>query len=187
MLKNNDFIHYYFLENYLFLTVNENFYKNHRIDAFDFFSIVKWFDSKNIQKLMKQLIVLAKKSSDIPRSQQSNIDFVVKKITRDLYMEKDNKKRFEILFKNWKIPYSLSFAILSVLFPDDFVMLYNDLSSSIFKNKSLKDTEKIWKNYEKYINLINKKVPKNISLNDKVRFLLGKSLVHHLNEEIFKK
>ncbi len=182
---NLDYLQYYYLENYLFLNVNDNFNKNHRIDAFDFVCILKWqcieFDIKEIKK---NLIDRGNTMKEIPKRFKSNFDFLIKKITREVYSAETKERKAEILFEDWSIPPDIVINTLAVMYSDDF-LFFTNIAAKILDGGSgkkfqhintMKTFKSFWKRYNEYCDKINKITPRDIKGNDKVRWLAGKQI-----------
>lgn len=184
-MLNPDFIHYYYLENYLFMNVSEKYRKNHRIDAFDFMCILKWQCRDDIlHELRSKMIKKGNKLKEIPKRYNSNFDFLIKKITRDIYSCNDIETRAEILFDKWNIPADVVINMLAVLFPEDY-FFYSETAAKALDGKagrkfqninSLKSFHSFWKRYSEYSEKIRKAAPAHIKGNDKVRWTAGKQI-----------
>ncbi len=184
-MVNSNYIHYYYIENYLFLNVSDKFNRNHRIDAFDFICILKWqCEEFDVDELKKIIFERSREIKEIPKRFNSNFDFLIKRITRELYSISDNEEKAKYLFVDWEFPPETIINLLSILYQNDF-LFYSEKAANIldggkakkFRNFSgLKNFNSFWKRYQEYIQKINKSVPNDITLNDKVRWLAGKHI-----------
>src|SRR3989344_4900183 len=105
-----DFIKYYFLEDYLFKEVRNNFQKRGYLTAEEFFCIVIWKSNRAKTKIKKKLLGFGDLTAQI------------KKMTSEIFNEADNRKKLKILFKEWRFSLPMATAILTVLYPDDFTI-----------------------------------------------------------------
>jgi len=196
MYKKEDFLHYYYLENYIFFNVSEKFSSNHRIDAFDFYCILVWCEDVDPKKIKKQLLKKSKRDKSIPKRFQNNFDFVVKKISRDLFNIEDDKGKLDYLYNEWKLPLELSFAILSVCYPDIYAVFNMEAADHLDKDEKtnhftrllkLTSFDNIWERYMEYIDKLNKNINSKKRLNDKVRWIQGKEFASEVKRAIKKK
>lgn len=184
-MQNADYLHYYYLENYLFMTVSEKYRKNHRIDSFDFMCILKWqCRDSALHELKNSMIKTGNRLKEIPKRYNSNFDFLIKKITRDLYACNNREERADMLFSKWGIPGDIVINLLSVLFPDDYLFYSENAAKSLdgktgrkFQQiNSLKSFQSFWKRYIEYTEKINKAAPAHVQGNDRVRWTAGKQI-----------
>jgi hypothetical protein len=79
--------------------------------------------------------------------------------------------------EEWRIRLPLASAILTVLQPDDFTV-YDKRVGEVVKASDLQGTvwsDRLWNKYLEYKKKVEQQGPKNLSLNDKYRWLWGKS------------
>ncbi|MEK7081230.1 MAG: hypothetical protein AAB902_02490 [Patescibacteria group bacterium] len=114
--KLNIYKKYYFLEDYLFKEISNNFKKNHYLTNEEFFAIIIWKRNASKTKIL----------SGIKKS-----DETVKKITENLYKEKDRERKICILTKIDGIGIAIASAILTVCYPGEFTIADYRASASL--------------------------------------------------------
>src|SRR3989344_4882981 len=106
-LKN--YLKYYFLENYLFGEVHDNFQKNGYLNAEEFFAIIIWKRAASKTKIKDQLILSGK---------------TIEGITSDIFKNKnDRRKQLDLLADIKQVGISIASAVLTVCYPDEFTIV----------------------------------------------------------------
>ncbi len=105
-----DYLKYYFLENYLFKEVKNNFEKRGYLTQEEFFSIVIWKSNRAKTAIKRKLLKFG------------NLNKIVKKLTSEIFHTNDNKQKLELLIKSWKFSLPMATAILTVLHPQEFTI-----------------------------------------------------------------
>ena len=175
-----DFLQYYNLENYLFMTVRSRFTHGKRLSAFDFFCIVVWKANCAKSKIARRLL-------SGPPSGYHDLERAVDALARDLAKRQSPEDRLRCLCKEWKLSLPIASAILTVLYPDEFtvydVRVCNMLNG--FHNlKNLRRFENLWHGYEQYKVRVEAAAPENLSLRDKDRYLWAKSFFRQLRKDV---
>jgi len=96
------------LEEYLFNSIQKNFEKNHQLTPEEFYTIVIWKANRAKTLIKREL-------------RKSNIS--IKKLSRDLYSQKDPKEKIKLLVDIKGIGYPIASAILSVCYPDEYTIV----------------------------------------------------------------
>jgi hypothetical protein len=171
------------LEDYLSAVVHRNFHENHRIGAFDFFSIVIW-------KANRAKSYTANRMRGI--SGGKNLEQICRAITKSLWQASDDKERMRILISKWKFQLPMASAILTILYPKRFTIYDYRAAEQIQDNSKLgmkTDFEVLWHGYLNFKERVEK-MGIGKTLREKDRYLFGKSRMEDLKRDIkfaFKK
>jgi hypothetical protein len=172
-----DYRQYYDLESYLFDTVRRRFAEQGYLNAFDFFCIVIWKAERAKSRIAKKLL-----------AKEENLEAAVRKLTTELAQQKTAKDRLRYLWEAWDFYLPMASAILTVLYPDEFTVYdwrvgdelgFHDLGN-------LSNFENLWPRYEEFKRQVEKSTPKELSLRDKDRYLVGKLFAEQLKSDIEK-
>jgi hypothetical protein len=106
-----DYLKYYFLEDYLFGEVKDNFQKNGYLLPEEFFCIVIWKANRAKTKIKNRLL---RKNADLKKA--------VKSLTGEIFKASDDLTRLDVLLKEWGFQLPMASAILTILFPDRFTI-----------------------------------------------------------------
>ena len=106
--KEADFIKYYFIEDYLFNTVTENFRSRGYLEPEEFFAIVIWKSNRAKTKVKQGLLLKGVTVHDLTAA-----------LTKEPTLEDKVKLLIEISF----IGLPMASAILAVCYPDDFTVV----------------------------------------------------------------
>jgi hypothetical protein len=179
-LRTIDYRKYYDLERYLFDEVTKTFEKTHTLNAFDFFCIVIWKANRAKSNVANRL--LSRKYTDL--------DQAVLALSKKVASALDKKARMKVLISDWGFRLPMASAILTVLYPKDFT-IYDvrvcEVLNKFHNTQNLTDFEKMWSEYEDYIDAVQKQVTENYDLRDKDRWLWGKSFSDQLKKDIAAK
>lgn len=166
---------FYDLEKYILTDVRANFKADGHLNSFDFFCIIIWKANRAKSKIANRLLKI-----------DSNLDQVVRDLTRKIFVAGDSKEKLRILIEDYGFRLPMASAILSLLYPDDFTIFdvrvcetfpeYKRLDNLIFKN--------LWKGYCKYIESVRNYGSQELSLREKDRLLWGKSFYEQLQSDI---
>ncbi len=175
-----DFLRYYDLERYLWEDVHQRFHQEGSIGAFDFFSIVIWKANRAKSHTARRLL----RTDPAGRSE---LEPIVRDLSRNLYGAGDAKERLRILMKDWGFYLPMASAILSVFWPDEFSVYDVRVSDQLGRFQKLgnkTDFQAIWSGYHEYLEAVRCAVPSGLSLRDADRFLWGKSVAEQLNNDL---
>jgi hypothetical protein len=182
-----DYHQYYDLEPYLFNTVRPRFAEQGYLDAFDFFCIVIWKANRAKSKIAKKLLDLSQ--------HKDNLDAAVRELTTDLAEQSTAKERLRCLWEKWQFYLPMASAILTVLYPDEFT-IYDwrvceelsklEVAHEVHDLNNLSNFENLWRGYEEFKSQVEECTPKELSLRDKDRYLVGKSFAEQLKSDIAK-
>jgi len=172
-----DYRQYYDLEPYLFNTVRPRFAEQGYLDAFDFFCIVIWKANRAKSRIAEKL-----------RAKEENLEAAVRQLTAELAQQKTAKDRLHYLLKEWGFRLPTASAILTVLYPEEFTVydwrVGDDMGFHDLGN--LSNFEHLWQRYEAFKSQVEERTPKELSLRDKDRYLVGKSFAEQLKSDIAK-
>ncbi len=184
-IKDEGYLKFYDLENYIFTTVRERFFKGGSIGAEDFFCIVIWKANRAKSKIAKMLL-----------REFKTLEIATRAISGYLRNENLNDfDRFKFLMERGFALPMLS-AILTVLFPERFTIYdYRVCSNPGFEefqklSYKMVDIEKYWELYQEYKQAVIRNTPSEMNLRQKDQYLWGKSFMLQLQEDIqrqFKK
>jgi len=176
-----DYRQYYDLEPYLFNTVRPRFAEQGYLDAFDFFCIVIWKANRAKSKIAKKLLDLS--------HHKDGLDAAVRELTMDLAQQTIAKDRLRCLWEKWQFYLPMASAILTVLYPEEFTV-YDwrvcDELQGFDDLRNLGNFENLWRRYEEFRRQVEEAAPKELSLRDKDRYLVGKSFAEQLKSDIVK-
>jgi len=145
---------YYFLEDYLFKTVNKNFYENKYLTPEEFLAIIIWKRNASKTKVIKGINASGKS---------------VKTITNEIYKSTSREEKLQILLGIKNIGIALASAVLTVLYPDEFTVFdyraKNSLETLNIQIKGNPDNKP--KDYFNYVDICEEQRKKyNLSLRD---------------------
>ncbi len=107
-----DYKKFYNLEDYLFVEVRKHFQKRGCLTAKEFFCIVIWKSNRAKTKI----------KSNILKRNGRNLNDAIKKLTKEIYSERNPKRRLEILLNDWGFRLPMATAILTVLYPEEYTI-----------------------------------------------------------------
>jgi hypothetical protein len=178
-IKDEGFMNYYNLNDYLFQVINKRFHENGSLDAADFFCIVIWKANRVKSIIASRLLKIFKTLDDASRT-----------ITSHLHNENiSDYDRFQYLLGlGFRLP--MLSAILTVLFPERFLVYDYRICShpEFYEFKKLenpsKDPQADWKLYQSYIHTVIINTPSWMSLRQKDQYLWGKSFALQLKNDV---
>ena len=163
-----DYLKYYYLEDYLFGEVKNNFQKRGYLTSEEFFCIVIWKANRAKSKIKTKLL---KNGVDLKQS--------VKRLTNEIFKASSDREKLKVLLDDWKFNLPMATAILTVLYPKDFtvydIRVRKELGIEDFSGRK----NQIEKYFSEFLPLIKKK-GKGQDLRDKDRYLWGKSFYEDL-------
>lgn len=169
-----DYKKYYYLEQYLFEDVKDNFKKRGYLTAGEFFCIIIWKANRSKTKIKKRV-----------KRFDRDLDKAIRKITSELYNKGNQKERLKYLMSQCGFRLPMASAILTVLYPEDFTV-YDvrvcDMLKDFYRLQNKTNFDKIWEGYQVFKNAVTNVVPEEASLRDKDRCLWGKSFYKDLNK-----
>jgi len=176
-----DGLSYYDLEQYLFETVHDHFHSQHRLDAFDFISIIIWKANRAKTKVVKR--ILASNSA----LSSADLDSRISILTGSLHTASEHRERLRILMEDWGFRLPMATAVLTVLWPE-FFTVYDarvcDHLEEYHKLANLTRFDNIWQGYEKFRASVIARSPPGLSLRDKDRWIWGTSSAKQLGDDI---
>ena len=175
-----DFLRYYDLERYLWEDVHQRFHQEGSIGAFDFFSIVIWKANRAKSHTAKRLL----RTDPAGRSE---LEPIVRDLSRNLYGARDAKERLRILMIDWGFYLPMASSILSVFWPDEFSVYDVRVSDQLGRFQKLgnkTDFQAIWSGYHQYLEAVRRAAPSGLSLRDVDRFLWGRSVWQQLAQDV---
>ena len=175
-----DYVRYYDVETYLFSDVHRRFHARGYLTAFDFFTIVIWKANRAKSKVAARLLAQAP-------DEETDLDVIVRSLTRSLFDAETERERLRILLKDWGFLLPMAAAVLSVLWPKTFPM-YDirvcDQLGKYHKVANISRFERIWAGYQEYRDAVIAACPPGLSLRDADRYLWGKSSAMQLEKDI---
>lgn len=178
-IKDEGFLNYYNLNDYLFQVINKRFHENGSLDATDFFCIVIWKANRVKSIIASRLLKIFNTLEEASRT-----------ITSHLHNESisDFDRFHYLLGLGFRIP--MLSAILTVLYPERFLVYdYRICSHPGFdefkklENPS-KDPQSDWRLYQAYIDAVIISTPSWMSLRQKDQYLWGKSFALQLKDDV---
>ena len=172
-----DYSKYYYLEEYLFKNITNDFHNDGFLNALDFFCIIIWKANRAKTKVANKLREIAK---------SNDLNQICKQITLGISNKKSNEEKLRFLLTEWKFRLPMASAILTVLYPNDFTVYDVRVCNILQKYNNLinKKTEDTIKGYFEFLKDVKMKVPEKESLRDKDRYLWGKSFYEDLCKDI---
>lgn len=101
------YLKYYFLEDYLFKTVNKNFHKNKRLTPEEFLAIIIWKRNASKTKVIEGINASGKS---------------IRTITNGIYKSSRREMKLQVLLEIKHIGIALASAILTVLYDKEFTV-----------------------------------------------------------------
>jgi len=153
------YLKYYFLEDYLFNEIHENFKNRGKLDPEEFFAIIIWKRNASKSKIVQGI----KESSE-----------TIESLTKKIYGLNNREDRLTLLKNIKNIGIAIASAILTVLDPDEFTIVDYRVKNSLEKlGINLPDKiEKDIKNYFRYVDICKELAQKyNLSLRNLDRAL----------------
>ena len=165
-----DLIKYYFLEDYLFKEVKNNFYKHRYLTPEEFFCIVIWKSNRAKTAIKSKLLKFG------------NLRKTVEKLTNEIFHTRGNKHKLELLVKSWKFSLPMAAAILTVLYPKEFTMYDVRVRGQMSIHKDFAGHEnQVERYFDEFLPKV-RKMGRGKDLRNKDRYLWGKSFYEDLEK-----
>jgi hypothetical protein len=175
-MKTAEYLRYKSLEQYLFTDVNRRFRRDHRLDAFDLFSIVVWKANRAKSKVASRLLRLS-----------GSLEVAARRLTSALYKCKDDKARLATLRFDWGLGLPMSSAILSVCWPKRFSIYDYRVCEELrgyWHLASITNPDRLWDEYQEFLTAIRQNAPKGLSLRECDCYLWARSAAEQLRKDI---
>lgn len=165
-----NYLKYYFLEDYLFKEVKNNFKKRGYLTPEEFFCIVIWKANRAKTKIKNKLLKVG-----------GSIGEAIRRLTKEVFEASNYNKKLEILLNEWKFRLEMATAILTVLYPDRFTV-YDVRVREQLGIKDFSGTKnQIAKYFSEYLPKVRSLSEKeNLNLRNADRHLWGKSFYEDL-------
>jgi hypothetical protein len=173
-----DYRLFYDLDEYVFTVVNPRFHRDGRLAAFDFFCLIIRHSSRAKPMVVNALLA---------RAGSKDLETAAAKLTGELFKRPWAKEKFRYLIKEWSFTLSLASAVMSALYPDQFVIydpLVCEQLCGFHELANLSDFEALWKGYAAFKSRLEKVTPPGLSLRDKDRWLWGRSFHDQLRHDL---
>ena len=163
---------FYELERYLFGEVRTRFAQTGKIDPADFYMIVIWKANRAKTRIRDKL-----------GRREGGFAASVKHIAAALHASGSPMNRLEILMKEWRFALPMAGAVLTVLYPEDFGIydvrvcgqLKERCAAAFEKLAHRRFSDRLWNDYQAYLEAVKAAAPQGLSLRDKDRYLWGRS------------
>lgn len=177
------YLKYYFLEDYLFKTVNKNFHKNKCLTPEEFLAIIIWKRNASKTKVVEGVNASGKS---------------IRTITNEIYKSTNRERKLQILLEIKNIGIAIASAVLTVLYDKEFTVLdyraKNSLKIKIIGIQVKGDPDNKPEDYFSYVDLCKKGAKKyNLSLREFDRalwamdFYAGKNGLKEIAEKLIEK
>lgn len=178
-----DYRMYYDLDEYVFGTVCPRFHRDGHLSAFDFFCLVIRHSSRSKPFVINKLLAN-------PHTGGKDLEEAAARLTGELFKRPWAKEKLRYLVKEWSFPLSLATAVMSSLYPDQFVIydpLVCEQLGGFHELATLTDFEAVWKGYAVFKSRLEKTTPASLTLREKDRWLWGRSFFEQLRHDLGKK
>jgi hypothetical protein len=166
MVDETDYRKFYDDEEYL-LEVGRRFRKTGNIDAADFYMLLIWKANraKNYHR-------------DRLKHKSGSFQAAVSDIASEIFTNTERKVRLQILMEKWVFALPTATAILALLYPDDFTVYDWRVCGEVGRTYKpwLGFSAKLWNEYEQFIEAVIDETPQGLTLRDRDRFLIGRSI-----------
>ena len=168
-MDKTDYRKFYYVERYLLNEVRPRFQKTGELDPADFYSILtlKAARAKNYHK--KRLT-----------KQGHSFGNAVREIASDLHRSINCQHRLKVLMDKWRFSLPTASHILTILYPHAFTVydwrVCKEVRCNYKRWHSRRFSDALWSHYECFKQAVIKETPAHLSLRDKDRFLIGRSI-----------
>lgn len=164
-----DYKKFYNLEEYLFEDVRKHFQSREYLTPKEFFCIVIWKSNRAKTRI---------KSNILGRC-SGTLNSIIKKLTKEIYRERNTKKRLEILLNDWGFRLPMASAILTVLYPEEYTIYDYRVRKQIGMSSDFSGKKN---QIEQYFTEFLPRVRRNreMRLRDSDKYLWGKSFYQDL-------
>jgi hypothetical protein len=166
MGDNTDYRVFYSDEGYL-MEAGQRFRKSGEISAADFYMLLMWKANRAKNYHRERL-----------KQKAGTFDAAVANIASDLFASTESKRRLQALMEKWEFALPTATAILTLLYPDDFTVydwrVCDEVGQTYKPWRGFSD--KLWSEYEQFVKAVIKNTPNGLTLRDRDRFLIGRSI-----------
>jgi hypothetical protein len=166
-------------EAYLFDIVGPAFRATGRLDAYDFFFIVRWKANRAISRVAHRILAVG----------GPEVEVAVSELAHELFVAQTPRERFNVLLARWSLRLPMASAILTVLYPEDFTVYDARACDELGDFQGLaerRDLEAVWYGYQEFKAAVEREAPADLCLRDKDRFLWARSRHKNLVDRIAK-
>jgi hypothetical protein len=174
MAGETDYRKFYDDETYL-LDAGSHFRETGQLDAADFYMLLMWKANRAKNYHRKRM-----------KRQAGSFDAAVAAIAVDIHRAADGKGRLQVLMDKWLFALPTATAILALLYPDEFTV-YDWRVCGELPGQSYKPwrafSDGLWNSYQAFVRSVIQATPRGLSLRDKDRYLIGRSIRKELEQE----
>jgi hypothetical protein len=170
MDDSTDYLKFYDDEHYLLAEVGPRFRDAGIIDAADFYMILIWKANRAKTYHLKRLKSLV---------HGGTFQDAVNQIAASVKKSATGRERLRVLMADWWFSLPTASAILTILYPEEFTVYDYRVHDELGLNKDLSQrafSYALWSEYEDFIRKVQEATPARLSLRDKDRFLIGRSI-----------
>jgi hypothetical protein len=167
-------------EAYLFNVVGPRFRGRGQLDAYGFFSIVRWKANRAISKIASRVMEVGGR----------DLEKAVGDLGRDVFRAEDARERFFVLSKKWHMRLPMASAVLTVLYPDEFTVYDTRVCGILGGHQGVSGRQNVearWNGYLEFKAAVERASPAGLSLRDKDRYLWARSRHNDLVEAIARR
>jgi|SRR5215469_1869937 len=165
MTHETDYLRFYDTEAYL-LDVGRSYRESGTLTAADFYMLLAWKANR-----------VKYRHRDRLKRRAGSFEAAVKTIATELHATTDPRRRLQILMQTWGFPLTTATVILTILYPDEFIVYDYRLSQEVGQWCSEAGfSNQVWSEYERFQAAVISTAPRDLSLRDKDRFLTARSI-----------
>ena len=171
-----DYRKFYHLERYLFDEVGPGFAETGNLSPVDFYMIVIWKANRAKTRILTRL-----------NKHEGGFTAAIKDMAAALSASGTPMRRLEVLMKDWGFLLPMATAILTVLYPTEFSVYDIRVCQQLEKFEELatrRFSSRLWAGYQAFLQEVENKVPGELSLRDKDRYLWGKSFFEGVENDL---
>lgn len=163
MTHQADYLRFYDAEAYL-LGAGTNYRETGDLSAADFYMLLGWKANRAKYRHRDRL-----------KRRAGSLENAVKTIASQLRTSAERKRRLHILMKHWGFALTTATVILTILYPDEFIIYDYSVSQEVgqFCGEG-RFTNQLWSEYERFQAAVSSMAPHHLSLRDKNRFLTAR-------------
>lgn len=162
-----DYLKFYDDERYLIDDVGKRFRETGILDPADFYMLLIWKANRAKNRHRDRL---KKKAGSFQKA--------VSQIAASVHSSPEQRERLRILMEEWEFALPTATAVLTILYPKEFtvydVRVCKELGEKYHPERPFSDS--LWTGYEKFREKVRNETPVGLSLRDKDRFLMGRSM-----------
>jgi len=170
MDDSTDYLKFYDDEQYLLEEVSSRFHDTGQITAADFYMLLIWKANRAKNYHRDRL------KSMVPSGMFQD---AVNEIAASLRKIVEEKERLRLLMVSWGFSLPTASAILTILYQEEFTVYDYRVREELGSRKDLSQrvfSDELWSEYEEFREMVRAATPTHLSLRDKDRFLMGRSL-----------